>query len=82
MRHGADPDARDLVSLLPQCRTFCAVLLHLRLIPDDLLWQTGARSLDLLLGRDPFKLEVGLFLFVVLIAEASLLPDESISLHS
>ena len=50
-------------------------------MPDDLLWQTGARPLDLLLGRDLIKLEVGLFLFVVLIAEASLLTDEAVSLY-
>ena len=82
MRHGADPDARDLVSLLPMMPYSSAILLHMRLIPDDLLWQTGARLLDLLLHRDPIHLEVGLFFFVGLIVETSLLTDESASLHS
>ena len=51
-------------------------------MPDDLLWQTGARLLDLLLGRDRINLEVGPFLFVVLIAEASLLTNKAVSLNS
>ena len=42
----------------------------------------GARPLDLLLRNIHINLEVGLFLFVVLIAEASVLTEESVSLYS
>ncbi|EDQ90202.1 uncharacterized protein MONBRDRAFT_7571 [Monosiga brevicollis MX1] len=82
LRHGADPDARDLVSQSLRCRTLFAFLLHLRLIPDDLLWQAGARPLDLLLSKSRIELEVGLFFISVLIAETSSLTDEFVLLYS
>ncbi|EDQ88054.1 uncharacterized protein MONBRDRAFT_9531 [Monosiga brevicollis MX1] len=37
---------------------FAALLLHLRFIRDGLLWQAGARPLDLHLHRDPIQLQV------------------------
>ncbi|EDQ86259.1 uncharacterized protein MONBRDRAFT_11038 [Monosiga brevicollis MX1] len=58
LRRGADPDARDFVSLSTTMAYFSALLLHLRLIRDGLLWQTGARPLDLYLRGDLIQLQL------------------------